>query len=356
MESLISVIIPVYNAEAFLPATVRTVIAQTYRNLEIILVDDGSSDGSLSVCRALAREDPRIVVLHKENGGAGSARNCGIRASHGEYIGFVDSDDAVRPDMYAAMMEGLSRWQEGRAADAGSLPLLVQTGRIEVNERGERLPDAVTPPTQMELVGAEAFAGSLLLYTGDSSFCTKLCPASLLRDNLFEEGTLGEDFGLYMRIMDRISGVLCLPSVGYEVLHRRGSATRRRNPSQFSKAYIDIVRQADLVEKAIVPVHPCLAQAAVRFGLFERLDYMLHVPVRDMTEENAFYQSVCDYLRAHVRDTLKNPFLTGKNRLYLLLLTYAPVLTRKVHWALRGKAILQSEGGESGTKAREDRS
>ena len=92
-EPLISVIVPVYNAEKYIEKCVASIRAQTYRNLEIILVDDGSCDRSGELCEAFALEDSRIVVIRKENGGVASARNAGLDAMHGDYVGFVDADD-----------------------------------------------------------------------------------------------------------------------------------------------------------------------------------------------------------------------------------------------------------------------
>ena len=103
-DPLISIIVPVYNAEKYLGKCVASIRAQTYRNLEILLVDDGSRDGSPELCDALALEDPRIVVIHKENGGAASARNAGLDAMHGDYIGFVDADDWIAPEMYEVLL------------------------------------------------------------------------------------------------------------------------------------------------------------------------------------------------------------------------------------------------------------
>lgn len=105
-EPLVSVIVPVFNAEKYLSKTLSSLRGQTYRNLEIILVDDGSRDRSLAICREAAREDDRIKVLTKENGGAGSARNMGILAAQGALIGFADSDDLLYPDMYKTLVAG----------------------------------------------------------------------------------------------------------------------------------------------------------------------------------------------------------------------------------------------------------
>ena len=109
MNSLITVIIPVYKVEAYLTACVESVLAQTYQNLELILVDDGSPDNCPQMCDAFAARDSRIRVIHKENGGLSSARNAGIEIARGEYLAFLDSDDLWSPlfleRLYRAIQE-----------------------------------------------------------------------------------------------------------------------------------------------------------------------------------------------------------------------------------------------------------
>lgn len=113
---MISVIVPVYNSITTLERCVRSLCAQTFEDLEIILVDDGSTDGSGALCSALSREDARIRVIRKENGGVSSARNAGIEAAKGEYLMFADSDDYVEPDMAEKMRKEIG---EGDIAICG---------------------------------------------------------------------------------------------------------------------------------------------------------------------------------------------------------------------------------------------
>ena len=100
-QELISVVVAVYNIEAYVERCVRSLMAQTYGRLEILLVDDGSTDGSGAICDALAKEDVRIRVIHKENGGLSDARNAGVEAASGSLIAFADGDDWAEPGMYA---------------------------------------------------------------------------------------------------------------------------------------------------------------------------------------------------------------------------------------------------------------
>ncbi len=111
MEHKISVIIPVYNIAPYLPRCMDSILAQTCSNLEILLVDDGSSDGSGALCDAYAAADPRVRVIHQENGGVTRARLAGLEAATGGWIGFVDGDDHIEPDMYARLLQNALNYQ-----------------------------------------------------------------------------------------------------------------------------------------------------------------------------------------------------------------------------------------------------
>lgn len=105
MDELISIVVPIYNVEKFLEKCIRSIIAQTYINLEIILVDDGSTDSCGMICDEYKKKDNRIKVIHKKNGGLSSARNKGIDIAKGKYIGFVDGDDWIEPQMYRVLYD-----------------------------------------------------------------------------------------------------------------------------------------------------------------------------------------------------------------------------------------------------------
>lgn len=106
----ISVIVPIYKVEAYLRQCVDSILAQTYTDLDIVLVDDGSTDNCPAICDAYARKDERVQVVHKPNGGLMSARQAGLRVAKGEYIGFVDGDDWIEPDMYARFAAAITQY------------------------------------------------------------------------------------------------------------------------------------------------------------------------------------------------------------------------------------------------------
>lgn len=117
MKDLISVITPMYNRQDVIGECVRSVLGQSYRNFEIILIDDGSSDQTLAVCQELAKEDPRVKLLTAAHGGVSAARNKGLEAAAGEYVFFLDSDDVIHPRLLEALVDGL---KSSDAAIAGT--------------------------------------------------------------------------------------------------------------------------------------------------------------------------------------------------------------------------------------------
>ena len=136
---LISVIVPVYNTEKYIEKCVMSILNQTYKNLEIILIDDGSTDNSPQICDSLAKKDNRITVIHQPNGGVSSARNIGLDNTHGDYITFVDSDDYIEPNMIEFLSENIGDTN------------IAMCGYTSVDENGNLSPQenvTVTAPTQ----------------------------------------------------------------------------------------------------------------------------------------------------------------------------------------------------------------
>ena len=317
----ISVIVPVYNIKEYLPRCVSSIINQTYEKLEIILVNDGSNDGTGALCDELAKQDSRSKVYHKENGGSSSARNLGISKATGEYLAFVDSDDYVSPEMYQRLVEGLQKF------DAQ----IVQIGRDEVDAEGRKLPNICEPPEQDEFISSPDFMRELLMHRGDCSYCTKLVDRKLFESYQFPMGVLNEDFHLLVQMLTKVKGIASLSGQTYHVFYRIGSNTRKKNKNDFSRVYGDCVDNADMVHKMVEEQYPELKEVAMRFGLFQRLEYLLHIPIVQMTKNNEQYRSICKYIREHIKDIIQNVHLTKKNKIYLLLFAMAPKGLRQVH-------------------------
>jgi len=331
---LVSIIIPIYNIEReYLERCVESVYMQDYEKLQVILVDDGSTDGTGRVCDELvarfsaddAIQNHEILVFHKENGGSSSARNLGISKADGQYLGFVDSDDYVDPDFVSLMMEAIYKYQVPMA----------QISRDEIDVDGNKRPDVCIPPVTDAIVTNEEQMRELLLHRGDCSFCTRLTKKELFEGRLFPEGKLNEDFFLLTDMLQDVDEYVILPKQAYHVFYRIGSNSRKADSNDFSRVFVDIVDNADYVEELVDNKYPQLASIAKRFALFQRLDYMLHIPVGQMTADNEFYRDVVKYLRSNIGATITNKYLTGKNKVYLLLLTIMPKGTRVLHKRLR---------------------
>lgn len=134
----LSIIVPVYKVEQYLPRCIESILAQTFTDFELILVDDGSPDKCPEICDSYARQDSRVRVLHKKNGGLSDARNAGLEIAQGEYLGFVDSDDSITPDMYRHLMELVQTHDADIAA----------CGILYVNLEGEPISQAPSVPVK----------------------------------------------------------------------------------------------------------------------------------------------------------------------------------------------------------------
>jgi len=215
VDAKISVIIPVYKVEKYLEKCVDSVIAQTYRNLEIILVDDGSPDGCPEICDAYGRVDPRITVIHKQNGGLSSARNAGLDVATGEYIGFVDSDDHILPGTYERLYQAL------RQSEAD----VCLSGYTFVDEGGEKVPGISPCPIGDETLTREQAYAKL---GGEAWFyyvtaVNRLYRREIFRSIRFPGKRLNEDEFIAHHVFSKCDRIACVSDCLYLYVQRSGS-------------------------------------------------------------------------------------------------------------------------------------
>lgn len=218
MDELISVIIPVYNVEKYLDDCIQSIVDQTYSNLEIILVNDGSSDQSPLLCDKWANKDMRIRVIHKENGGASSARNAGINVANGEYIGFVDSDDFIAKDMYEILLTAILKSGKG-IADCGINYFLSDERIIENKKRVF---------SELDVRGALDSVFSMRI---DTSVCCKLFNRSVFSAQRFPDGESNEEFPLIIPSIITSKGIVQIAEYKYFYRKRAGSVTNAAIPN-----------------------------------------------------------------------------------------------------------------------------
>ena len=215
MSHRISVIVPIYKVEAFLNRCVDSILNQSYRNLEIILVDDGSPDNCGLICDEYARRDERIVVVHKKNGGLSSARNAGLDIATGEYIGFVDSDDYLAPDMYEKMYKALTESESD----------LCICGTSYVDEEGAPFHQEIPSTICNEILDQQGLFAKLQQqdYFYYVIACAKLYRAELFADIRFPEGRLHEDEFTAHRVFGECARTVTLEEPMYYYVQRAGS-------------------------------------------------------------------------------------------------------------------------------------
>ena len=261
-EMNISVVIPVYNAAATVRNSVKSLLSQDYEGLEVILVNDGSTDDSGRVCDDLAAEYEEVKVIHKPNGGVSSARNAGLDAASGEYVMFLDSDDVLR--------QGALRLMEPSGADMvmGGFEKVVDGRAAEVH----------LPRAKAEYEGRDGIIRFLDDNIGEkdcymlNSSCFKLYRRELLvrHGHRFDESlSYGEDKIFVFGFLRHVESVVTVPEVVYEYLIQKESLS-----SDVSSDYH--LSQILLLLKSYVPI---LAELCVRYGSSVRLSMLYHVDV-----------------------------------------------------------------------------
>ena len=244
---LLSVIIPVYNAKLYLERCVKSVLNQTYCNIEIILVDDGSTDGSDLLCDNLSEKDERIIVIHKSNGGLSDARNVGIRRARGVYIGFIDADDWIDKNMYSSLMSGCEK----------SGAEIAYCNKVYVYGHKKRYENIIA---RNEFVDKEKALLALLL--SDPSACSKIFKKELFRNVKFPDGVLYEDIATVPYLIDRANGVYMDVINGYFYNQQNSSSIVH---GQFSLEKMDYYYNAKRLNEFIMEKYPNLIEASERF-------------------------------------------------------------------------------------------
>ena len=230
---MISVIVPIYNIEYYLRACLESILASTYNDFEVILVDDGSTDGSGLICDEFAARDGRMQVIHKSNAGVSEARNSGLRAAKGDYIMYVDGDDVIHPRMMEVLVE---------AVESGDYDFAMINGiRVNEGEYQEKMTDLNIDTTSRRVVD-QSYCIRRLLDVSRSAFqyhvlWNKLIKRSLV-DGIYFKKTGGEDFEWNNRMFLRIrQGIIVNADLYFYIQHGDSMTHSGVNPT-----YIDRIR------------------------------------------------------------------------------------------------------------------
>lgn len=238
-KALISIIIPVYKVEIYLEKCIQSVINQTYENLQIILVDDGSPDNCGKICDEYAQKDHRIEVIHKSNGGLSDARNKGLEIAKGEYIGFVDSDDYIEADMYEVLYNLLKQYN----ADVSICNFYtVSQGKISIKNAD----NGINEYNRIEILK------EILLDKNIQSYAwNKLYKKELFDEIKYPIGKKYEDIGTTFYLLEKCNKVVVTGKSEYYYINRQDSIVNNVTESTITD-YIELIMQRyDYIEENI---------------------------------------------------------------------------------------------------------
>lgn len=309
---MISVIVPVYNVEKYLDRCVKSILAQTYSDFELILVDDGSPDNCPKMCDEYAMKDSRVKAIHKKNGGLSEARNFGTINSEGKWITYIDSDDYVSVDY----LENLWRLREKYNAD------IAVTGICECIE-GKKL-----KPNKNEneycYSGIEALENMLYQNTLDSSACAMLISSSIARDNLFPVGKYHEDEFTTYKFYIHADSVAVSTKSQYFYLQREGSIMHT-----FGQSSIDELEAADNYVKFCGDYYPELVPAATSKKFSDYCQVLLSNKNLE-SYDNVVYKNIICFLQTNKNNILKDKKCRTKNRIAALILYFGIKIFRLI--------------------------
>lgn len=311
-KPLISIIVPVYNAEKYLRKCIDSIVNQTYTNLEIILVDDGSPDNSGAICDEYAKNDSRIKVIHKPNGGLSSARNAGLDLSSGEYLTFIDSDDYIELDTVEQVVKTL--------LDREVEVVLIR--EKQVNENGETTKIVGETPTDTIFYKEKEFLADLILAKQINGACDKFYKRELLNGLRFEENKHhGEDMLFNVCYLEKVNTVGYVDSIKYSYVANQNSITH----SKFNSHSVDSLYFKDKVYEIAKEKFPKYSGILSRRCFVARLTLLrLIFDSKEQKNQAELLGEIESYLKDKYKLVKKH--LSKKERLeYLLFKGLKPV-------------------------------
>lgn len=313
MEKKISVIVPVYNVEQYLERCVNSIINQTYENLEIILVDDGSTDRSGEMCDSFAEKDERIKVVHKENGGASAARNRGLDICLGEYVTFVDSDDWLDIHMYKDLMELMVNMD----AD------IVECNWEVIYDEMKDIKQPVTEVTVLRQVEAEKalFDGS-----GRATILpwNKIYKKNLFKNNRFPEGMMCEDQWLLPKIYMMCKKTVYTNQKYYYYYQSPNSVMRASFGKKNLAALVSFEETRNLYINNDLEELVELCDATYCFLLIKYYNLS-----KKFLEDKSICGKIRNCYKKRLQNFLKNKYLNNKQKILLILLLIRPDLYKE---------------------------
>lgn len=329
-NKLISVIVPCYNVAEYVERCLKSICNQTYRNLEILLINDGSTDNTLSIIEKIAQHDMRVRIISQNNQGLSAARQRGIEESTGEYITFVDSDDYVTADYVEFMYQLLARHDFEAKMSLCSLENIVEATGQHIDNGNNQI---------TRLSGKECIKS--MLYGGlvDTCAYAKLVKRELYFADAFPGFPIGyqfEDIATSYALFEQCPVVECGFIAKYYYYLRAKSITS----SAFTPSKLDLVKMTDRMAKAVLAKYPDLQSAVVRrqvYARFSTLNQTLGYP-----QAEKYQPQLVDFIKQHRQSVLSDPNTPKRDRMAYRMLSFGLPCYR-IAWNLYLKLIAKKK-------------
>ena len=303
-------IVPVYNVEEYLARCLDSILAQTYKNLEVIVINDGSTDSSGRICDDYAQKDSRVRVIHQENQGLAEVRNIGVRECRGEWIQFVDSDDWIDPET----IETCCRYANEYDAE-------IVTFRCVLEYENGKRHHTVKKHYPPELMTSKKAVSVILLPDSivDVIFCDKLIKAELFEGIVYPKGKLYEDMLTIHKVLVKTDRILCISSEFYHYLRRRGSIGHYRfsqktyGIAEAAQKVFDFALSMNLGDKA--------AFRNLAVGLWHWRMHVANDMIKSEVYDNEYISGVQKAIKAHV--VIQCPSISLSKKAQMLLFKYS---------------------------------
>lgn len=315
MSKKISVIIPAYNAEKYIERTLESIIRQTYTNLEIIIVDDGSTDNTLALCKKLSETDDRIVIYHQNNEGVSKARDLGIRKSTGDYIGFVDSDDTIEPNMYEILYNNMLKYH----ADISHCGHLYISNNYDKNCLNNE---------DYKIYVHNQSEGIINIITGEKvgpSLCTKLYKKSMFYGLEYDRNMkINEDYIINLLLFSKANKSVFYDKPLYHYYQNDNSGSTKLTKKYF---YEDMLKAADLTKSMFKDSDDIYPFAERRWFRILSTMYRNQGSMKNAEfDYRPFFENIRNQIKDESNALKNNSYLNKSERFVLYMILYFPKL------------------------------
>ena len=307
--ALISVIVPVYNVAQYLEKSIASIQQQTYQNLEIILIDDGSTDESGRLCEQIAEQDERVLVYHKENEGLSQARNDGLKQAHGDYVIFIDSDDYIHPEMITSLYQQLVK-EDADVSSCGVMNVYANNESPQSTNQDDYFVCDTETFLKEDLIGEKR----------PGTICNKLIKKEIAARLTFPKGLIYEDAYYHFDLV-KVAKKYVVNTKPYYYYFHRGDSITTKPYAEKDLAYIDIYQK---FYNEVVKEYPKLKDVAFfrpAYAYFFILDKML---LDENFKEFKDFPRIYRYLKQHAFAIFKNDIFR-KGRLISALALFVNV-------------------------------